>query len=377
MKKRVETDGAKELFHHTIWDIAQLSGVSIATVSRVLNGKPYIAEATRQKVQHAIDTLGYTGKSTALSLEKRPPRLIGITSASMHSGEYAEILAGITEALHAHNARPVICPIPHRHNVGMSLLDRVMSDTTEGALLLGATDEDHELVAAYQGGFPLVIIHPGRSVNAQLPVVATSRWSAARTATEHLLSLGHQRISLLAARVSQYSSKFNYDNTDSIAGYQAALLTAGSPTLAEFVSESERNTPEEGCQAALRILALPDPPTAILALSDPLAIGVLQAARVKGLGVPEQLSVISFDDLEASRVTLPALTALHQPFPEMGRVGVDMLFRLLKGLTLDVSRVELSAQLVIRDSTAPPSMKEVFSSSSARASRRQKRTSEE
>ncbi|HTK05533.1 MAG TPA: LacI family DNA-binding transcriptional regulator [Ktedonobacteraceae bacterium] len=346
-KKRAETDGT-----HTIWDIAEYSGVSIATVSRVLNGKPHISEATRQKVQEAIAALGYTGKNTGSLLEKEPPRLIGITSASMHSGEYAEILAGITEALHAHNARPVICPIPHRHNVGMSLLDRVMSDTTEGALLLGTTDDDNELIEAYHSGFPLVVIHPGRVVNAQLPVVAASRWSAARVATEHLLSLGHQRISLLAARFSQYSSQFNYDNTDSIAGYQAALLAAGLPTLSELICESERNTPEGGCQAALRILSLPEPPTAILALSDPLAIGALQAARAKSLEVPGHLSVIGFDDLEASRMTLPELTAIHQPFPEMGRVGVDMLFRLLNGQTLDVSRVELSSQLVVRDSTA-------------------------
>ncbi len=352
-KKKIETNGVKELAQHTIWDVAQQSGVSIATVSRVLNDKPHIAPTTRQKVQEVIDALGYVGKNPTL-LEKTPLRLIGLTSASMRSGEYAEILVGIIEALHAQNARPVICPIPYRHNVGMSLLERVMSETTEGALLLGTTDDDEELVAAYESGFPLVVIHPARSVNARLPVVATSRWSAARTATEHLLSLGHQRIGLLMARFSQYSSLFKYDNADSIAGYQAALLSAGLPTPTEFICESERNTLECGFQATLRLLSLPEPPTALLALSDPLAIGVLQAARAKNVNVPKQLSVVGFDDLETARVTFPELTAIHQPFQEMGRVGVDMLFRLLNGLTLDVTRVELSARLTVRDSTSPP-----------------------
>src|SRR5215469_3777073 len=125
-EKRPGQMAQKRLAQHTIWDIAQHSGVSIATVSRVLNDKPHISEATRQKVQDAIEALGYTGKSSTTLLEKEPLRLIGITSTSMQSGEYAGILAGITEALHARNARPVICPIPFRHNVGMSLLERVM-----------------------------------------------------------------------------------------------------------------------------------------------------------------------------------------------------------------------------------------------------------
>src|SRR5260370_35745420 len=123
-------------------------------------------------------------------------------ASSLGGGENADIRGGVIDALRAHNSGPFICPIPHRHNVGMSLLERVMSETTEGALLLGTTDDDEELVAAYESGFPLVLIHPARPVDARFPVVASSRWSAARMATEHLISLGHQRTGLLAARFS-------------------------------------------------------------------------------------------------------------------------------------------------------------------------------
>lgn len=351
MRKAKVNDGSR-MAQHTIWDIAQRAGVSIATVSRVINNKPYVARETREKVFEIIKELGYEGKSAAPPLESSQPRLIGLTSTSMRSGEYAEILAGVTEALHARNARPIICPIPHRHNCGMPLLERVLAGTTEGALILGSTDTDEELDEVYQSGFPLVIIHPYRPVNIHLPVVATSRWSATRAATDHLLALGHRRICLIVARFSQYSNQFHFDNTDSIASFQATLLASGlSPSPGQIV-ETERNTKEEACLAALQLLAQPEPPTAILALSDALAVGVLHAAHARGLNVPGQISVIGFDDLESAHMTIPELTTIHQPFQEMGRIGVDMLYRLMNGQQLDVTRTELSARLIVRGTTA-------------------------
>jgi DNA-binding LacI/PurR family transcriptional regulator len=350
--KKVDPETGKSAA--TLWDITALAGVSIATVSRVLNSKPHVSSAVRKKVIDAALELGYIDKPPVSSPETEPPRLIGLTSASMRSGEYAEILAGVIEALHARNIRPIICPIPYRHNCGMPLLERVMHYTTEGALILGTTDEDEELVEVYQSGFPLVIINPSRPVNTYLPVVAPARWSAAKSATEHLLSLGHRHIRTIAARFSQYSSQFNFDNTDSIAGFQAALLAAGLPATSELVYECKRNTKESAYQATLHLLSQADPPTAILALSDVMAIGALQAAHDKGLEVPKQLSIVGFDDLELARMAVPELTAIQQPFQEMGRIGVDMLYRLMNGQKLDAARVELSTRLVFRQSTAPP-----------------------
>lgn len=349
--KKVDPETGKSVA--TLWDITELAGVSIATVSRVLNGKPHVSSAVRQKVIDAALALGYIDKPPASLQDMEQPRLIGLTSASMHSGEYAEILAGVIEALHARNIRPVICPIPFRHNSGMPLLDRVMHDTTEGALILGTTDDDEELVEVYQGGFPLVIINPSRPVNTYLPVVAPARWSAAKSATEHLLSLGHRHICAIVAHFSQYSSQFNFDNTDSIAGFQAALLAAGLPASPDLVYGCKRNTKESAYQVALHLLSQAEPPTAILALSDVMATGVLQAAHDKGLAVPEQLSIVGFDDLELARMAVPELTTIQQPFQEMGRIGVDMLYRLMNGQKLDAARVELSARLVVRQSTAP------------------------
>jgi len=338
----------------TLWDITELAGVSIATVSRVLNGKPHVSSAVRKKVIDAALELGYIEKPPSAFQESGTTRLIGLTSTSMHSGEYAEILAGVVEALHSHNIRPIICPIPYRHNCGMPLLERVMYHTTDGALILGTTDEDEELVEVYQNGFPLVLINPSRSVNMHLPVVAPARWSAAKSATEHLLSLGHQRIHMIVARFSQYSSQFKFDNTDSIAGFQAALLAAGLPASSDLVYECKRNTKESAYQAAVQLFSLAEAPTAIIALSDVMAIGVLQAARDQGLAVPQQVSVVGFDDLEFAQMAIPGLTTIQQPFQEMGRIGVDMLHRLMNGQKLDATRVELSARLIVRQSTAPP-----------------------
>jgi LacI family transcriptional regulator len=350
--KKVDPETGKSAA--TLWDITELAGVSIATVSRVLNGKPHVSSAVRKKVIDAALELGYIDKPPTLLQEMEQTRLIGLTSTSMHSGEYAEILAGVIEALHARNIRPIICPIPYRHNCGMPLLERVMYHTTDGALILGTTDEDEELVEVYQSGFPLVIINPSRPVDARLPVVAPARWSAAKSATEHLLALGHRHICTIVAHFSQYSSQFKFDNTDSIAGFQAALLAAGLPTSADLVYGCNRNTKESAYQATFHLLSQPEPPTAILALSDVMATGALQAAHDKGLSVPEQLSIIGFDDLELARTAVPELTVIQQPFQEMGRIGVDMLYRLMNGQKLDATRVELSARLVVRQSTAPP-----------------------
>ncbi len=353
-KKKTETTGTPR---PTIWDVARHSGVSTATVSRVLNGQDYVAGETRDRVLSALRELSYTHTRQPVLAAGGQPELVGLTAMSMRLNEYTEIIAGITEALHARNGRPLICPIAWRHNCGMTLLERLMYKSTVGGLILGSTDDEAELRAALQSGFPFVVIDPGAAVDEGIPVVATSDWHGAKTATEHLIALQHRRI----AMITHQSNRFH--SADRLAGFQSALMAAGLPLLPEAIYDGgEEDEKIAGYRAAHHFLALSEPPTAIIAVNDTIAVGVIQAARERACPVPAMLSVVGFDDFDLARMITPELTTMHQPFGEMGRVGVDMLYRLIEGRPLDAARVELSARLVVRASSAPAPVEKYLAS---------------
>lgn len=348
-RKRAESE-VREQPRRTIWDVAQRSGVSISTVSRVLNGQNYVASETRDKVLSAAQELGYMAHRQIQEQTQANEftQLVGLTSVTMAAGPFSDIIAGCTESLHAHNARPVICPIPRRHNCNVPLLERLMQGSTVGALILGSTENDEVLQEAIESGFPFVVIHPDRQVAQNIPVVAASHWNGARTATEHLIGLGHRRIGFIKHTFQQYIGRERY------AGFQLAMLSAGLPILPELVFESQDESKQGGYEAGLHLLSLPEPPTAIVAFSDLMAAGILKAAQERGVRVPQDISVVGFDDMEIAQVVTPELTTIRQPFEEMGRVGSDMLFRLISKQPLEATRIELTAGLVIRASTAPP-----------------------
>ena len=181
----------------------------------------------------------------------------------------------------------------------------------------------------------------------RVPVVSATHWAGARSATEHLLGLGHRRIAIIEGREGWVATKERAN------GYQAALAGAGVLPSPELVDRGNFEI-ADGYDAARRLLALDDPPTAIFASNDNMAIGALRAAAELGFSVPEQLSVVGFDDSELSRVVTPALTTVRQPLEEMGRMAVSLLSRLIDGQRVETLRIELATRLVVRSSTAPP-----------------------
>ena len=166
-------------------------------------------------------------------------------------------------------------------------------------------------------------------------------------ATEHLIELGHTHIGVVTGPSPVRGS------ADRLAGYQAALLAAGLPLVPRLIGEGDWMA-DGGYRAACELLSLPHTPTAIFALNDAMAVGVLRAARERSVRVPHDLSVVSFDDVEMASLAMPALTTVRQPLQGLGRMGVDILFRLLHGRRLDATRIELSTSLIVRESTAPP-----------------------
>jgi LacI family transcriptional regulator len=330
-----------------IRDVAARAGVSIATVSRVLNGRPDVAPATRELVQRHVRDLGFTSNRNARALTGKRTGLVGLVVPFAHNSYFSGIIEGAGEAVYEREARLVLCPTHHRKDREVSMLDRLMHGATDGSLLVLPLESMAELRQLKRLGSPFVVIDPAVPLDEDLPVVAATNWSGARKATEHLIGLGHTRIGLITGYPTWSAT------IDRLAGYHSALLAAGLPIIPEYVREADFWI-DEGRRAAHELLGLPSRPTAIFAMCDAMAVGTLHAARERGISVPEDLSVVGFDDVEIASIVTPAITTVAQPLQEMGRLAVTVLYRQINGQPLDANKVELSTRLVVRASTAPP-----------------------
>jgi LacI family transcriptional regulator, galactose operon repressor len=332
----------------TIRDIASEAGVSIATVSRVLNGRPDVAAETREAVLTVVRERGFSTNRSARALSGGRTGLVGLATPFIHGPYFASILSGAAEALYEQDTRIVVCSTHHHHDREVTLLDRLMHGTTDGAILLLPEETNEELLALHRQRFPFVVADPRVAVAEGIASVSAAHSSGARAATEHLLSLGHRRIGALTGPRGMLATE------ERLNGYHAALVAAGvvpDPTL-EVPSNWQI---EGGGEAALKLLDRRDRPTAVFAFNDNVAVGTMRAARRLGLRVPEDLSIVGFDDVEFAELLGPALTTVRQPLEEMGRMAVSLLTRLIEQQPVEALRVELATRLVVRESTAPPS----------------------
>ena len=327
-----------------IWDVAKEAGVSIATVSRALNGKTDVATATRERVWRIAQERGYISTQRARSLAGR--HMIGLTVPQVRSLYFTELMQGALEALETYDASLIVCPTAHQSDREKSLLQRLLRDGADGALLILPSESDVELLRLQQRGYPFVIVDPTFPLSERLLVVAATNMAGARQATEHLCSLRHRRIGAITGPPTWCAS------IDRLAGYHAVLTGAGLP-IDPALTIAADFTIESGLQAARRLLALPEPPTAIFAFNDEMAVGTLRAAEEQGLSVPADLSIVGFDDAMFAAYTTPPLTSVRQPLRELGRAGADLLFRQLRGQAIEARRIELSTRLIVRGSTGP------------------------
>ena len=331
----------------TIRDVASAAGVSIATVSRVLNGRRDVAPKTREAVLKAVAEFDFATNRNARALSGGRTGLVGVTVPIVEAAYFSIILSGIAEALYEQDMRIVLCPTLHQHEREVTLLDRLMHGTTDGAVLTLPEETNKELKALKRQGLPFVVVDPRIPLDDGIPAISAGHATGARAATEHLLSLGHRRIAAITGPPAWMASSERLD------GFRSALAAAGVLPDSKLIVPSSFAI-EGGIAAAGPLLDLADRPTAIFAFNDNLAIGVLQAARTRGLRVPEDLSIVGFDDSEHSAIVSPALTTVRQPLAEMGRMAVSLLMRLLENQSVETLRIELATRLVVRDSTGPP-----------------------
>ncbi len=343
----IHPEGPRFRGRTTIRDIADLAGVSIATVSRVLNDRPDVAPDTRETVLQVVREHGFSRNPRARALSRGRTGFVGLTLPLIADAYFGPILSGASEALYEEDMRIILGPTLHEHDREVSMLERLVREATDGAILILPSESTEELRALQAQNYPFVLVDPLEPPPDGIPCVSAMHASGAKQATEHLLALGHRRIGAIAGEEGWYATE------ERLLGFRAALAGAGILPDPELLRYSDWQM-KGGEQAAEEILGHRNPPTAIFGFNDNVAIGAMNAARRLGLHVPDDLSIVGFDDTNQSRIVWPQLTSVRQPLQELGRTGVSLLMRLLEGQRVEALRMELSTTLVVRASTAPP-----------------------
>ncbi|MBF8186981.1 LacI family DNA-binding transcriptional regulator [Nonomuraea sp. K274] len=326
----------------TIAQLAELAGVSTATVSKVVNGRSEVGPETRALIEQLIHEHGYRP-------QRRRATSTPLVELVFHAleGEYpTEIAAGVEQVAREHQLAMVLSELQHRHTPGKGWIEGVLRRRPTGVIAVFSSLTEAQRHQLATRDIPLVLLDPTDDPAPQVPSVGASNWNGGLTATRHLLDLGHRRIAVITGPDYALASRARLD------GYRTALDMAGVPVDPELIGRGDFLI-EGGLAQAERLLRLPEPPTAIFACNDGQATGVYRAAYKLGLRIPDDLSVVGFDDLPAVRWMNPPLTTVHQPLTEMAAAATGMLLKLAQGEPLAQHRVELGTELIIRDSTAP------------------------
>lgn len=332
----------------TIRDVARQAGVGIGTVSRVLNDSPLVSEEKRQRVQAAIAELDYSPSSVARRLSRGRSMAIAVIAPFFTRRSYVERLQGIEHVLSAGGYDLILYNVETvaRRDECLRALPR--GERLDGLLILSLAPDDAEAERLRQIGAPTVLID---AYHEALPTVTVDDVAGARRAVEHLIGLGHRRIAYVGEHVDDNPFHFRPIG-DRYRGYRAALAEAGLPFVPEYHRQGRYGW-REARRMAHELLALPRPPTAVFAYSDTMAFGVLEAAQQCQVGVPDQLSVIGFDDVEIAQHF--QLTTIRQSLYESGARGAELLLELLDSdLSRPTPHVVLPTELVARHTTAPP-----------------------
>lgn len=329
----------------TLAEIAAEAGVSLPTVSKVVNGRAGVSAVTRARVEQLLGERHYRHPGLRRG---RHAGLIDVVFGGLDSPWAVEILRGVEEWCSAHGMAVAVSAVRHGSPRPASWTSALASHDTDGVLLVTSKLTARQARQLRAEDIPLVVIDPVNLPEPDLPGVGATNWAGGIAATDHLIGCGHTRIAAISGPESYLCSHARID------GYRSALERAGLTYNPDLIRHGDFQY-EGGFLQAGSLLDLADPPTAIFAGSDQQALGVYEAARQRGLRVPQDISVVGFDDLPMSRWSSPPLTTVRQPLAEMGRVAAEMLGTLVEGLALSSRRMELATELVVRASTAPPS----------------------
>ncbi len=326
----------------TLADIAQAAGVSVATVSKVVNGRGDVAPHTRVRVQELLHRHDYLAPVFRHTEAVENPTIEVQFKGGLKS-YVAETLEGIVDAAAESGASVVVSKASSAPHWARDLV----SAGRRAVIAVTSVHTAAHLKELARSGLPLVVLDPLHLPDSRVHSVGATNFAGGLSATRHLLSLGHRRIAYLGGPAMAVC------NQARMHGYRAAMEAEGAPVPEAYVRPGEF-TYESGLAGAAELLDLDEPPTAVFAGNDEIALGVVETARARGLRVPEDLSVVGFDDTSLARMASPPLTTVRQPLREMGAAALRTALRLANGEKAESHHIELATELVVRASTAPP-----------------------
>ncbi|HEY5229259.1 MAG TPA: LacI family DNA-binding transcriptional regulator [Galbitalea sp.] len=326
----------------TLAEVADEAGVSLSTISKVLNGRRDVASATRARVESLLEANGYRRRGN----ERHESSLLEVVFHELDSAWSMEIIKGLENVARQNDMSVVLTESGNRHAPGPEWISGVLRRRPVGVVLV-FSDLAPELKQQLSSrDIPFVIIDPAGDPSPGVPSVGSANWAGGLAATRHLIELGHKRIAMITGPEDMMCSLARLD------GYRSAMNSAGLAVDPELVRYGDFHV-DGGRTAATALLAMADRPTAIFAGSDLQALGVLEAARAAGIRVPDQLSIVGYDDVPLAQWSSPSLTTVHQPLQKMAEEAARLILRLRDGADAAGARMDLATHLVVRDSTAP------------------------
>ncbi len=333
----------------TLARVAAEAGVSVATASKVINGRGGVGDETRTRIEALAEELGYV----SVGERERPVRgtrepLIEIVVDSLRNPYTLALLAGAVRGAEAAQAAIVTRQLSAiDEQTPMAWASRLARGGRIGVIEVTSEFSTARERALRSVGLPFVLVDPLEVPKLSMVSVGATNWAGGLEATRHLISLGHRHIAYVGGPAG---AACDVARTH---GFQAAMQQEGLAVDLSAVVHGPF-TFEHGLQAGLAILSQADRPTGIFAASDVTAMGVMEAARTLGIRIPQDLSIVGFDNTLLAQTSSPRLTTIHQPVEEIGETAVETVQKLARGDTLASKRVELATHLVVRDSCAPP-----------------------
>ncbi len=322
-----------------------MADVSHSTVSRALQNSPLINRKTAEKIRRIAEESGYRASAVARSLVTRQTRTVGTVVTTIADPFAAGVVSGIEDAANDRGFSVILANSNADPEREVRVVRAFEERRVDGIIVTASRAGAVYTPMIEQMRIPIVLLnnqHPSEFVHS----VMIANTKASREATGYLIELGHRRIAYLGDRYGGQS------DTERFAGYRRALEVADVPFRPELMVHGD-GKPEGGMRAMAQLLALPQQPTAIFCYNDMTALGALRQIRTSGLRVPEDISLIGFDDLYIAQYTDPPLTTVRQPMRQMGRMAMETLLHLLAG-SESVHSVKVPGELIIRESTAPP-----------------------
>jgi len=325
-------------------DVAEAAGVSITTVSHVVNGTRGVSEELKAKVIKAADELGYRPNVLARGLRKGQTKTLGLIIPDSSNAFFAEVARGLERKSYTLGFSVMLCNTGGEPSREVAYIETLMSKQVDGVALVSAGDNSKTMSLLRALRIPLVVVD--RQVSGEeMDEVLVDNLQGGRLATEYLLSLGHSRIGCVCG------PSILTPAVDRVNGYRQSLVAAGIEPDDTLVVKGDFQC-GGGYRGTQSLLSLPEPPSAVFACNDLMAIGAISAARAAGLQVPQDFSIVGFDDIALSSFINPALTTVAQPKEDIGTVVADLLVQRILNRDIPPRKYVLPTELVVRRSCA-------------------------